>query len=1168
MSQTTNPNLKVRVYNIAHQGYDGHQNLGNCVLSQLVPDAGDKVIAVKVDDELLRATNDQDYNYQAYFSQLDNLDLGNCKEVLLASGGTVYMAEPEVVAQVRDRFFASQPDHCCRYGSLLVSSCKEGMANLEQPLTVKIVDFEHENQMERKVAKDLRTGDCHGKISPRLATMLGGKDHTPFQFRLANSSVNSPLPPFIAKGTVAIDGHRTTNRGYDLVLDRSSIKGWAKNTGSMKVAQVNNNWVLTPKPNLTPEQQSELSYLPAILQNQGVQYQIDPNNNSYILNSPSKEVLDLLAHTYDWGSDRLACGVYQIPGLVMGNNSNAQVQDYKNSWQLMQWYSPQAIKQDIVPYTLAEAQYLKSVQNDYQLLAKYIVDNHDQKQNLKDLDTEPEAELEAEDKDEFGLIEVLRADTRGELANHPKIVAFCQEQLRNRWLELATKGANTLESAMAQPADLQPGTVVAPHLNNGTEVIVTRYPIINKDNIRRYVVDNEQASDLMKTQGCVFINPAEAMKYHQCDFDGDQLVCTPADLLPQITAETRTALPQYDTQGNDLNRDFNPVIKKDKVAYPQSDLKQMALAVRLNSIGRIANAIGRVNCAQPNPEADLKDQQYFLKFKAGLMDTLFDSLQIEVDSPKSATRYTDYYPELNKQLKSPAFELPFFDFKQDNRVFSSAPMPLALNDSVVDILPRYINQIWSSCELKAMPASQFSYLLQPQEQVLDDLSKAAVNQLAGNLLQQYNEAVKVTVQEQNSDPKLVKQRFAQTYSSLKEQIMAAQLSSVAKDELAAVLWQKQHTDGLETANRRKCLELCQHFDPSIYTYQKSEHEYQRDLRKGLPAYIIEAPFESSLFASHGRRDCAAYIKEILDAQRQDFEATVHPSKPCVVFAVRNIDSQVKQLFDPFHDPAIARHQDQIDLKIAKQQVFNQNRQLYNQLFTVPSGSKKYNPIKIVPPRHLNWLQEQSSRKASMVFSVLPERVTKALGQEISQVKLLGLDKNAYVQHDFSVPYYQGRELNFLVSTFNDPTSDRHGDQMVYLQNPGDGNYYSLGMFAKSSSKLPVSASFAGQVRLDGRSLDVYIKPGSIALPEKVMPQSPRKLRSKHRRQEITQTQKSHQDRLAQIKHQRDQIRQAHPSPGHQKSATSQEQALKSHRVEANLNFTNQAQSKQKEQLLP
>ena len=95
--------MKVRVYNIAHQNFDGHQDLGNCVLSQLVPDAKDKIIAVKVDDGLLRATQDPNYNLQAYFSQLDRLNLGNCTEVLLASGGTVYMAEPEVAALVRDR---------------------------------------------------------------------------------------------------------------------------------------------------------------------------------------------------------------------------------------------------------------------------------------------------------------------------------------------------------------------------------------------------------------------------------------------------------------------------------------------------------------------------------------------------------------------------------------------------------------------------------------------------------------------------------------------------------------------------------------------------------------------------------------------------------------------------------------------------------------------------------------------------------------------------------------------------------------------------------------------------------------------------------------------------------------------------------------------------------
>ena len=757
MSQTPDSGLKIRVYNIAHQNFDGHQDLGNCVLSQLVPNAEDKIIAVKVDDDLLRATQDPNYNLQAYFSQLDRLNLGNCTEVLLASGGTVYMAEPEVAAQVRERFFASQPDHCCRYGSLLVSSCTEGIANLDRPITVKIVDFEHESEMERKVAKDLWVGDCHGKISPRLAKMLGGKENTPFQFRLANSSPGSPLPAFIAKGTVAIDSRRTENRGYDLVLDRSSIKGWANNTGPMQVSQINNQWRLTPKHNLNPQQLADLNYLPTILQNQGVQYQIDPNDKSYILQQPSKQALDVLAHAYDWGRDRLACGVYQMPEVVLGNNSNAELQDYRNSWQLTQWYSPQAIEQDIVPSTVAEAEYLKSIQNDHQLLAQYLVKNHDQKQKLKNL----EQEKETEDKNEFGLIEVLRADTRGELANHPKIVSFCRDQLRRRWLELATKGANTLESAMAQPADIKPGTVIAPHIISGTEVIVTRYPIINKDNIRRYVVDNDQIPELIDTKGCVFINPDDAMKYHQCDFDGDQLVCTPCDLLPTIAAETRTAQTRLDAEGNDINRNFNPVVKKEKKAYPQSDLKHMALAVRLNSIGRIANAIGRVNCAQPNPEADVQDQQYFTKFKRELMDVLFDSLQVEVDSPKSSTRYSDYYPDLNRRLNSEAFALPFFDFKQDDRVFSSAPMPVAQNDSVVDILPRHINQIWESCELKEMPVSQYKQLLQSQGNALDDTAKAAIARLSSNVLQQYNDNVKLIVREKISDSQQIKERYCQ-----------------------------------------------------------------------------------------------------------------------------------------------------------------------------------------------------------------------------------------------------------------------------------------------------------------------------------------------------------------------------------------------------------------------
>lgn len=1105
------PNSQIRVYSIAHQNFDGYQDLGNCLLSQLVEDISDRIVAVKVDDELLSATQDQEYNFQAYFSQLHNLNLGACTEVLLASGSTVYMSDPEMVSQVRDRFFASQADHCCRYGALLVSSCLEGVAELEQPTTVKIVDFEHELEVERKVAADLRTGDCHGKISPRLAKLLGGEENRPFQFRLANANLFSDLPAFIAKGTVAVDRKRTENRGYDLVLDRSSIKGWASNSGPMKVSQVNNQWRLVPKPNLNQQQRDDLGYLPAILQKHKVNYRTNPSDQSYTLYQPSKEALDTLANAYDWGIDRIACGVYQMPGLVIGNNANAQIQDYRNSWQLMQWYSPQAIEQDIVPFTVAEAEHLRSLQNDYRLLATYLVENYDRKKRLIDSEDEPTVETS-----EPGLIEVLRADTKGELAGHPKIVSFCKEQLRRCWTELATKGANTLESAMAQPADIKRGTIIAPHLKNGTEVIVTRYPIINKDNIRRYLVDNDQIPELTSTKGCVFINPADAMKYHQCDFDGDQLVCTPCDLFPTIAAETRTARIQLDSEGNDLNRDFNPVVKKEKQAYPQSDLRHMALAVRLNSIGRMANAIGRVNCAQPNPEADLRDQKHFVAFKQELMDVLFDALQIEVDSPKSATRYNNYYPTLDQQLNSPAFALPFFDFKQDNRLYNSAPMPIPENVSVVDILPQRINQIWENSELKEMNAYQYNYLLQPKPDVLDERSQAIVKQLSLEILRQYQDTVKSLFQDNVASSQEIQERFARTYSGIKNQIVMAQLSSTAKDELAATLWQKQHHKGSEAACRRKCIDICRHFDPSIYTYQTSKHQFQRDLIRNQPAYIVEAPFESSLFAAQGRKDCAVYIKEMLEAYGQAFEATVHPSKPCIVFAIKDISPNVKQLFEPFHDPDIARHHDQIDVKKASQSLSNQNRALYKRLFTFRAGIEKQVPLVITAPRHMNWVLGQNTRKASLVFSVLPERITQALGREVTQVKLVGKDKNAYAQHDFNSNIYQGREHNFLVSPFNDPNSDRHGDPIVYMQHPGDGNYYSLALFAQDSNKLPISASFIGQVFMNNKGVDLFIKPGSTAIPEKKMPQRPEKPRSKARRQKSTRTTRDNQTRMDRI----------------------------------------------------
>jgi len=176
---------------------------------------------------------------------------------------------------------------------------------------------------------------------------------------------------------------------------------------------------------------------------------------------------------------------------------------YENSWQFSIWYSESAIETDIATPTKVEAQKLADLQNNRLQLAKYLVEQHDKKAvfqaniNESDSGLEDEAD-EKTQRNQSRLISILRNDKLGQLLDFPKVVDFMQEQLAKKWKDLAIKGAIHHGSAMAQPCEnLNPGTIVAPQLRHGTEVIVTRYPIVSKDNIRRYTVDNKSGSSLL-----------------------------------------------------------------------------------------------------------------------------------------------------------------------------------------------------------------------------------------------------------------------------------------------------------------------------------------------------------------------------------------------------------------------------------------------------------------------------------------------------------------------------------------------------------------------------------------------------------------------------------------------------------------------------------------------
>ncbi|MEA5470067.1 hypothetical protein VB714_14400, partial [Spirulina sp. 06S082] len=524
---------------------------------------------------------------------LKGIDFGDGipRRVAFSSGNSIYFADRKLSKQLNEPF-KTQPDTACRYGSLLVSSCNEGAIAFHssdgQPLRVKIVDWESNDPAEREEAQKFSTGDCHGKISPRLAKAMGGKGNRPFQFRFAwmqkwQNPAHPHTPPvsFLAKGTFLPDRALTEDLGYDLILDKSSIKGL------------------------------------------------------------TKEARDR----------HIPCGDWELPEAVIGNRGNAKVQAYENSWQFSIWYSQAALQADIVPPTITEAQKLAEIQKDPLKLARYLVEQYDKKARLVGEQNAIEGEeSEQQERSESATISLLRSDRYGQLLDFPKVADFMRSQLAKRWQDLALKGAIHHGSAMAQPCDdLKPGTIVAPHLKDGEEAIVTRYPIVSKDNIRRYVVDNRQRPDLLRYRGCAFIRPDQAMQHHQCDFDGDQLVITPVSRVPRLAAETRHA---------NEGREFAPVEKRPKVDYRKArdrkgqrkyaTLRQIAVAVPKNSIGYIATLIGRVQSSIPQPK---EPQKLFERRQRKLLGKLFDALQIEVDSPKSATRFDECHPTLIQEAK-------------------------------------------------------------------------------------------------------------------------------------------------------------------------------------------------------------------------------------------------------------------------------------------------------------------------------------------------------------------------------------------------------------------------------------------------------------------------------------------------------------------------------------
>jgi hypothetical protein len=422
----------------------------------------------------------------------------------------------------------------------------------------------------------------------------------------------------------------------------------------------------------------------------------------------------------------LPCGDYELSNVVLGNRANAEISRYSNSWQFSMWYSKEAVLADFLEPTLKKANELAEKQRDPKQLAQHVVKQYDQEQQQQD-----DSESDEQAPQESRMISILRHDRYGLLLYAPKVVDFLESQIAGRWRELAVNSGFQHSSGMAQPGqDLPRGTICAPHLPKG-DVVVTRYPIVSSDNIRIY--RNVHDPILGQTDGVVWINPQDAAEYHQCDFDGDQLIATPAQWMPNIAKETLRA--------GEPNR-FPSIVKRPKVPYTEiqteqgefvyNTLPKVAAAVCQNGIGRVATLIGRVHTAVATEEESTSPvaQRQFEKSRHQLLNRLMAALQVEVDSPKSAERTETIDPKLLDDAKQwcEKHPSPFFDFQKDPRLYRQFALPTQAPGqteiSVVCAIAAEINPLWEATQLQSLPREHFRYLFDRSELDTDALDWA------------------------------------------------------------------------------------------------------------------------------------------------------------------------------------------------------------------------------------------------------------------------------------------------------------------------------------------------------------------------------------------------------------------------------------------------------------
>ncbi len=230
------------------------------------------------------------------------------------------------------------------------------------------------------------------------------------------------------------------------------------------------------------------------------------------------------------------------------------------------------------------------------------------------------------------------------------------------------------------------------------------------------------------------------------------------------------------------------------------------------------------------------------------------------------------------------------------------------------------------------------------------------------------------------------------------------------------------------------------------------------------------------------RPLAAEFKAYLDKQGVNYEATVNSDLPLVDFAL--IDPQ-PELLETLQNKLGDNDNDRFLMQslMGETPKTALHRFLWQeQTLTTYKGDTV--PLRIVPPKDYTWVEmnEDNLSKGSLVLNLFAAEICQRLEEyQFTSFKLIGARHNDYSQVDFSDKRLKGKQFEFVVGKYNNPSDYRHGQAMVQLKGKD------LAMFEPQSPRLPVGSTFTATIEKSKGALILHVKPESVRLPDSELP---------------------------------------------------------------------------------